>query len=137
MSELMHPRQTAKRRSISGEASAKAPTDSLVELVSRLEEVKRQARALGLFTDDRDLLECPDCGLLEDVTAEGLLVTYPKDSKDLNDCGLRFRQLDEASFKCPACGARCKINLPTDEMKGEQAPGVQRQGVGYGEDGTS
>lgn len=115
MNEIMHPRRTAKGRGKSGEVSAKAPTDSLVELVRCLEEIKRQARALGLFTDDRDLMECPGCGLLEDVTAEGLLVTYPKNSKDLNDCGLRFRQLEEASFKCPACGARCKINLPIEE----------------------
>ncbi|HLE16916.1 MAG TPA: hypothetical protein VI728_01380 [Syntrophales bacterium] len=55
----------------------------LIELFRHLEKVKQQARALGIFTDDRELLACPSCGLLEDVTAEELLVTYPKDSKKL------------------------------------------------------
>ena len=85
----------------------------LIELFQHLEKVKQQARALGIFTDDRELLACPSCGLLEDVTAEGLLMTYPKDSKNIEDTGLRFRQLDTASFQCPACGATCHV--PTEE----------------------
>ena len=60
--------------------------DGLTTLTRQLEQVKAQARALGIFTDDRELLECPNCGLLEDVTAKGLLVTYPKDSVDLSAC---------------------------------------------------
>jgi predicted RNA-binding Zn-ribbon protein involved in translation (DUF1610 family) len=82
--------------------------DGLTTLTRQLEQVKAQARALGLFTDDRELLECPNCGLLEDVTAKGLLVTYPKDSADLKDCGLRFRPVDETRFACPKCGTRIK-----------------------------
>ncbi|MBI5039542.1 MAG: hypothetical protein HZC13_07310 [Nitrospirae bacterium] len=85
----------------------------LIELFRHLEKVKQQARVLGIFTDDRELLACPSCGLLEDVTAEGLLVTYPKDIKDPKDTGLRFHQLDTESFQCPACGATC--HLPTEE----------------------
>ena len=78
--------------------------DGLTTLVRQLEQVKAEARALGIFTDDRELLECPNCGLLEDVSAQGLLVTYPKDSVDLKDCGLRFRPLDKTRFACPKCG---------------------------------
>jgi len=78
--------------------------DGLTTLVRQLEQVKAEARALGIFTDDRELLECPNCGLLEDVTSDGLLVTYPKDSVDLKDCGLRFRPLDKTRFACPKCG---------------------------------
>ena len=85
----------------------------LIELFHHLEKVKQQARALGIFTDDRELLACPSCGLLEDVTAEGLLVTYPEDSKNIEDTGLRFRQLDTESFQCPDCGVIC--NVPPDE----------------------
>jgi len=85
----------------------------LIELFHHLEKVKQQARALGIFTDDRELLACHSCGLLEDVTAEGLLVTYPKDSSNPEDTGLRFRQLDSESFQCPACGATC--HAPTEE----------------------
>ena len=82
--------------------------DGLTTLTRQLEQVKAQARALGIFTDDRELLECPNCGLLEDVMADGLLVTYPKDSVDPKDCGLRFRPVDETRFACPKCGTRIK-----------------------------
>ena len=82
--------------------------DGLTTLTRQLEQVKAQARALGIFTDDRELLECPNCGLLEDVTAKGLLVTYPKDSVDLKDCGLRFCPVDETRFACPKCGTSVK-----------------------------
>ena len=54
--------------------------DDLIPLVRELERIKQRARALGMFTDDRELLECPKCGLMEDVTAVGLLITYPKAS---------------------------------------------------------
>jgi hypothetical protein len=33
--------------------------DGLIAAVRRLEQVKQQARGLGIFTDDRELLECP------------------------------------------------------------------------------
>jgi len=82
--------------------------DGLTALIRQLEQVRAQARALGIFTDDRELLECPNCGLLEDVTAKGLLVTYPKDSVDLKDCGLRFRPVNKTRFACPKCGTRIK-----------------------------
>ena len=83
-------------------------TDGLIAAVRQLAQAKQQARALGIFTDDRELLECPNCGLLEDVTVKGLLVTYPKDSVDLKDCGLRFCPVDETRFACPKCGTRIK-----------------------------
>ena len=38
----------------------------LIAAVRQLEQAKQQARALGIFTNDRELLECPSCGLLED-----------------------------------------------------------------------
>lgn len=82
--------------------------DGLTTLARRLEQVKAQVRALGIFTDDRELLECPNCGLLEDVTSEGLLVTYPKDSADLKDCGLRFKRAGKTSFACPTCGTKIR-----------------------------
>lgn len=83
--------------------------DGVVEAVRQLEQVKRQARALGMFTHDRELLECPSCGLLEDVTADGLLVTYPKSARDMKDCGLRFSEVDDTNFRCPSCGANVTV----------------------------
>jgi len=82
--------------------------DGLIAAVRQLEQAKQQARALGIFTDDRELLECPNCGLLEDVTAEGVLVTYPNTSEEVNDSGLRFIPADESSFECPSCGTKVK-----------------------------
>lgn len=41
--------------------------DDLIALARQLEQVKWQARALGIFTNDRELLECPSCGLLYDA----------------------------------------------------------------------
>ncbi|MCX7047662.1 MAG: hypothetical protein NTX50_19530 [Candidatus Sumerlaeota bacterium] len=82
-------------------------SDPLRDLVRQLVEVRKQAEALGMFTHDRELLECPRCGLLEDVTFEGMLITYQKDAKDQSDSGLRFRPMDKATFQCPACGATC------------------------------
>ena len=82
--------------------------DGLHDLARHLVDVKQRAEALGIFTDDRELLECSNCGLLEDVTSEGLLATYPKDSAELKDCGLRFRPEGKTSFACPACGTRIK-----------------------------
>jgi hypothetical protein len=80
----------------------------LIAAIRQLEQVKRQARSLGIFTNDRELLECPSCGLLEDVTADGLLVTYSGRGRSRKDCGLRFNQVNDTSFQCPSCGAKVK-----------------------------
>ena len=86
----------------------KGGMDDLIALARQLEQVKQQAGALGVFTNDRELLECSSCGLLEDVTAEGQLVTYPRSSRDMKDGGLRFRLVGQTSFECPSCGTRIK-----------------------------
>lgn len=77
----------------------------LIAAIRQLEKAKRRARALGIFTDDRELLECSSCGLLEDVTAAGILVTYSRKSPLQEDSGLRFKEIDEKRFECPACKA--------------------------------
>ena len=100
------PHRQAKSRGVSSRRQPRSVPRELVELSRKLAKVKAQARALGIFTDDRELLACPNCGLLEDVTVEGLLVTYPKDSVDPKDCGLRFHPMDETRFACPKCGTR-------------------------------
>ena len=82
--------------------------DGLFALARQLEQVKAQARMLGIFTDDRELLECPNCGLMEDVMSDGLLVTYSRRSRTRTDCGLRFSPVDENCFQCPSCGTKVK-----------------------------
>jgi len=87
----------------------KTGMENLYSAVWQLQEAKRQARALGMFVEDRELLECPACGLWEDVTGEGLLVVYQKDDLSQEDSGLRFREVDETHFVCPACGAAVTV----------------------------
>jgi len=42
-------------------------TKEIRALAARLVEVHRQAKALGIFIHDRQLLNCPGCGLMVDV----------------------------------------------------------------------
>ena len=41
----------------------------------------------------------PGCDLAESVTFDGRLMTYHRNSEDLDDCGLRFKELYEASVE--------------------------------------
>ena len=75
----------------------------LRELAARLAALQEKARSLGLFAGDRELLECPNCGLLEDVTFTGQLITW-RPSAEGQDTGLRFQELPRDRFRCPACG---------------------------------
>jgi hypothetical protein len=66
--------------------------NNLRQLASRIVTLQAKARALGLFIHDRDLLECPKCGLLEDVTFTGQLITCRPHSLG-HDTGLHFQEL--------------------------------------------
>lgn len=50
------------------------------------------------------MLDCPKCGLLEDVLIGGKLITYHPGAEG-EDTGLRFEELAETKFRCPACGS--------------------------------
>ncbi len=77
---------------------------SLEPLARQLVDIERQARALGIFVDDRELLMCPKCGLTEDVLSGGRLVTF--DGSSGPDTGLRFIEPTsvDGQFTCPRCG---------------------------------
>lgn len=75
---------------------------AIIPLVKQLAAVQKQAKALGLFTNDRELLECPHCGLMEDVTINGLLITYRQPDFG-QDTGLRFKKVKKLTFRCPSC----------------------------------
>ena len=85
------------------------PSDELLSeikpLAAEIVKLQAQMKAAGLFAEDRDLLECPKCGLQEDVTADGLLITCPREFPG-EDTGGRFVPLDEreAWWRCPKCG---------------------------------
>ena len=80
--------------------------DELRSLAEKLLEIQAQAKQLGIFIEDRDLLECVHCQLIEDVACDGRLFTYWKMGKDHKDTGLRFIEIkeSEALFQCQNCG---------------------------------
>lgn len=78
-------------------------------IAKRLKRVQDQARKLGLFCEDRELLSCPNCGLTEDVTIEGRLITV-HDVEEGTDIGLRFSEPDENGVsRCPRCGGKVEL----------------------------
>lgn len=75
----------------------------LAQMCEKLNELQTHAASLGLFANDRELLVCPSCGLQEDVTIEGMLITHDFDSLDVSDSGLRFTERQDGHFSCPRC----------------------------------
>jgi predicted RNA-binding Zn-ribbon protein involved in translation (DUF1610 family) len=73
-------------------------------LATEIAALQAKAKSLGLFAHDRKLLECPACGLMENVAAVGGLFTCRPESLD-DDTGLRFEELSRDRFRCPGCGA--------------------------------
>ena len=76
----------------------------LKRLVIQLQALREKGKALGLFTDTRDLLECDTCGLQEDVVIDGRLITHEQNAPNAPDIGLRFTELPSGQFTCPRCG---------------------------------
>ena len=72
-------------------------------LARQLAAQQRRMKAAGLFANDRELLDCPQCGLREDVLISGLLITYCEPGFH-QDTGLRFEELTADTFRCPSCG---------------------------------
>lgn len=74
----------------------------LRQFASQLAAVTEQARAAGIFVEDRELLACPGCGLMEDVECGGRLITCREIGGE--DTGLCFAPAAVGGFRCPACG---------------------------------
>ena len=81
----------------------KPSLEPLRSLAGQLAVLQAEARALGLFAGDRELLACPRCGLMEDVTFMGLLITCRPPALGA-DTGLRFEEIKAGKFRCPKCG---------------------------------
>jgi hypothetical protein len=88
----------------------------LVDLFRQLQHVQTQATALGIFAGDRELIDCPSCGLFEDVTVQGLLITSRELTIPPLDTGLRFRQVSLNTYQCPACAKAITLN---EDLHGE------------------
>ena len=100
-----------KRHSVTPSANLKrvgaigALNADLAQMCERLSELHAHAASLGPFTNDRELLACRSCGLQEDVTIEGVLITHDFESPDVSDSGLCFTDRQDGHFSCPRCGA--------------------------------
>ena len=76
----------------------------LLETIVKLNQgVQADMMRPGMFANHRELLECSGCGLMEDVSMSGLLITYRQYSKE-KDTGLRFAETAPGAFQCPSCG---------------------------------
>ena len=73
-------------------------------LLQQIGHVHRLAQESGLFLNDRELLSCDSCGLLEDVDITGRLITY-KSGEAVFDSGMRFERGVGGTHVCPVCGA--------------------------------
>jgi transcription elongation factor Elf1 len=86
-------------------------SNRLVKAVKQLVKINKEAESLGLFVDDRELLECPKCGLMEDVDINGTLFTVFENSPN-KDTGLRFKKIKNSkTFCCPNCGQQISENI--------------------------
>lgn len=97
-------------------------TAPLVGLFRQLQQLQAQAKALGIFTDERNLLTCPNCGLFEDVTFEGFLITSQNHAREPLDTGLRFREIAPDTYCCPACQSEVQSSNDPDEPVDSKAP---------------
>jgi hypothetical protein len=63
----------------------------LKALAAQLNAIRAQVKAQGGFAGDRELHQCPGCGLMEDMLFNGKLVTYWRTSAQPVDTGLRLK----------------------------------------------
>jgi len=82
---------------------------------SSIKKLEAQAKKLGIFTNDRELLECK-CGLWEDVASDGRLITYKKRDK-VEDTGLRFRKTAGNKYVCPVCKSVVTANTAPSQKR--------------------
>ena len=77
---------------------------NLFMLANRLTKIKEEAKKLGIFTDDRELLKCPKCGLMEDIDINGRLFTVFENAP-YESTGLAFEGTGKReNYSCPNCG---------------------------------
>lgn len=103
------------KRHSSPQASVNDLVNKLRPLMRQLEVLRKQARALGLFAGDRELLTCSRCGLMEDESFSGELLTC-RESNLGQDTGLRFTRISKGRFRCPSCGQTVHERPPEDHQ---------------------
>jgi hypothetical protein len=106
------PIETGKKKS--GAQDPEEPfkkEERLYSMTEAINELNLKLTTLGGFDHSRELLSCPACGLFEDVTGKGILITAESDYPE-DDTGLRFTRVNEDEWECPDCGHFCRENPP-------------------------
>lgn len=82
--------------------------------------IKDLCRQHGIFDGLRELLECRNCGLKEDVAFDGRLMSYREGAEGV-DAGLRFPEPDsEGCSRCPVCGEVVRLEEGEEHWKEEE-----------------
>ncbi len=97
----------AKRKETEAARSIDEIAARLIPLLKQLDAERERAKALGLFVEDRELLACPKCGLVEDVAIDGKLLAYHRGHAAI-DSRMRFTELSDGLFRCPSCGTEVR-----------------------------
>jgi len=99
---------------VADDAEYKKLVDDVGRTILVIQELCRQH---GIFDGLRELLECSNCGLMEDVAFSGRLITYPAGAEDV-DTGLRFPEPDNDGYsRCPGCGVVVQLEKEEDNWK--------------------
>jgi len=85
----------------------------LLELCHQLKEAQDRAKKLGIFVYDRELVICPRCGLSEDISFSGALMTCKADDPTFSDTGLKFTFQGDIC-RCPDCGHEFRVEENAD-----------------------
>jgi len=83
-------------------------------LVRQLRAAQQEARELGLFPEDRELLECLRCDLVEDLGCDQRLTTFQRGDPGYTDTSMRFQEVQPGMFRCPQCGATLMADTGDD-----------------------
>jgi hypothetical protein len=105
--ETTQNKGTKKKRKENGDYESFL--EDIKALAKQISIIHKHAEAMGLFINDRELLEC-SCGWMEDVAFDGRLITYRR-GQSTQDSGLRFIKVDEDTFRCPICRAHLKAEF--------------------------
>ena len=104
----------------------KKSLEPLRSLAGKLTVLQAEARALGMFVGDRELVACPRCGLTEDVSFTGLLITC-RPTAFGEDTGLRFEEIKAGKFRCPNCAVIVTETPEKPAPKAKQATRKSRK----------
>jgi hypothetical protein len=101
-----------KKRSAKTEEEPVKKEERLYSMAEAINELNLKLTTLGGFDHSRELLSCPACGLFEEVTDKGMLITAESDYPE-DDTGLRFTKVNEGEWECPDCGHLCREDSPS------------------------